>query len=418
MPAEGTVPIAAGAPRYIGGVAPQSVPEIDAASVVDAHNTSLAAYLNQPVQDVLARLGVAPWQGGGPAPAAGVPAGQPSPVDPLQLIQPVTDALGTLGSGQFDQSDPTQTLQGITQTLESAGQSMQQALSDLAGQWQGAAASAAWSSTRNALTDGAAVSRQSAGLADSLSTAAATVQQAQARLIQIIDQFTATIAAIGPNIIFPWGIAAAIAAANEAVTEATEVMTDTQGTLGSQASRVAADGAPVPVSAVPQLGLQGMDQVGQMASTMAAPAMQGIGAVMSAVGGATAGTANLGDHHDPDRVPDAVGDAAPMVGGGGFGGGGGGPVVAPPPARLVTPMTASPEVRAVEPRITTVGSTGVGGGPMMGGGAGMGGGQGMRAGLGSAHQAAAYLHTTDQGDEIVGDLGSAAPPVIGAVTGV
>jgi hypothetical protein len=53
----------------------------------------------------------------------------------------------------------------------------------------------------------------------------------------------------------------------------------------------------------------------------------------------------------------------------------------------------------------------------MAGGGMMGGapmaGQGGRAGGDGSHTSAAFLHTTDQGGEIVGDLGSAAPPVIG-----
>ena len=54
----------------------------------------------------------------------------------------------------------------------------------------------------------------------------------------------------------------------------------------------------------------------------------------------------------------------------------------------------------------------------MGGGAGMmGAGHGAgKAGVdGSGHNAAAFLHTSDQGDEIVGDLGNVAPPVIGEI---
>jgi hypothetical protein len=31
----------------------------------------------------------------------------------------------------------------------------------------------------------------------------------------------------------------------------------------------------------------------------------------------------------------------------------------------------------------------------------------------NSHSAAAFLHTTEQGGEIVGDLGTAAPPVLG-----
>jgi hypothetical protein len=40
-------------------------------------------------------------------------------------------------------------------------------------------------------------------------------------------------------------------------------------------------------------------------------------------------------------------------------------------------------------------------------------GRGARAGVGRSHNAADFLHTFDQGDEIVGNLGSVAPPVIG-----
>lgn len=39
--------------------------------------------------------------------------------------------------------------------------------------------------------------------------------------------------------------------------------------------------------------------------------------------------------------------------------------------------------------------------------------RGANAGVGKSHNAAAFLHTTDQGDEIIGDLGAVAPPVIG-----
>jgi hypothetical protein len=52
----------------------------------------------------------------------------------------------------------------------------------------------------------------------------------------------------------------------------------------------------------------------------------------------------------------------------------------------------------------------MGAAPMMGG-APMG--AGAKNSSGSRHNAAAFLHTSDQGDEIVGDLGSVAPPVIG-----
>jgi len=54
---------------------------------------------------------------------------------------------------------------------------------------------------------------------------------------------------------------------------------------------------------------------------------------------------------------------------------------------------------------------------MGGGGGAMGAGHGAgKAGVdGSGHSAATFLHTSDQGGEIVGDLGNVAPPVIGEI---
>jgi hypothetical protein len=51
------------------------------------------------------------------------------------------------------------------------------------------------------------------------------------------------------------------------------------------------------------------------------------------------------------------------------------------------------------------------GGGMMGGAGAAG--HGGKAGANNSHTSASFLHTTDQGGEIVGDLGHASPPVIG-----
>ena len=42
-------------------------------------------------------------------------------------------------------------------------------------------------------------------------------------------------------------------------------------------------------------------------------------------------------------------------------------------------------------------------------------GRGGKGGGDSGHKAASFLHTSDQGGDIVGDLGSVAPPVVGEV---
>jgi hypothetical protein len=444
----------------------QALPGFDPGPIINAHEANLAAYLNQPVRDILARLGIQPAPNGPPAPAPapaapnagapaapvsptspGGPAGGGSPFDPSQLIQPVTDALGMLGSGQFGNLlDPTQTFGGISQALESAGQSVQQALTSLGGGWQGTAATAAAAKTGATLADGAEVAGQANSLGASVSTATATVAQAQAQLIAIINEFMATLAAIGPNIIFPWGIAAAIAAANQAITMATEVITETQSTLSAQAGQVTALGAPVAVSQAPMVNAmaapmaapmaattssvapslgQSIGPLLQMATSLASPVGEGVGAVTQAVqgaaqsgqgGAAPAADAAGGSGADGGQAPVGAAGAAGL--GRALGGGGGGPGVGGGGAGTTESRLASPlpppamDASNAALRGSALGSApaGMGGGPMMGP---MPMGRGGRGGGDSGHKAASFLHTSDQGDDIVGDLGTVGPPVVG-----
>jgi hypothetical protein len=82
---------------------------------------------------------------------------------------------------------------------------------------------------------------------------------------------------------------------------------------------------------------------------------------------------------------------------------------------IASRLAAPPGVSATDaaPALTNtdaVAHSSMSGAPPMGG-APMG--AGARAGAGRSHSAAAFLHTSDQGDEIVGDLGTVAPAVIG-----
>src|ERR1700733_4253124 len=113
-------PVSAPAPVSMNptGRLAQALPGFDPGPVIDAHELNLADYLNQPVHNILARLGLPG------VPQAAPPAGTPNTKTPTDsasphgggapggpqggmlsslasmLIQPVTEALGTLGSGQ------------------------------------------------------------------------------------------------------------------------------------------------------------------------------------------------------------------------------------------------------------------------------------------------------------------------------
>jgi hypothetical protein len=422
----------------------QTSPGFDPEHVINAHETNLADYLNQPVQDILSRLGLPPL----PVPAqppggddGQTPAGAANPLDPTQMIKPATDALGTLGTGNFNNNaDPTQMFQGIAQAFESAAEPLGQAVSQLASVWQGAAGSAAGAATTSALGDGARVAGQSTSLGQSLSTVATTVSQAEARLVAIINEFIAKIIAIGPSIIFPWGIAQAIQAATEAVTETSEVMTETQGAIGEQAAQVEAVGAPVPMSlapaslaavpasmaaapaslaAAPGIGAasQFLGPTLEMGTSLISPVVEGVGTVTQAAqAGAPAGA---GGAADPDAAAagTAAGNKAALAKAGGGPGSAGamkgdGPHPGLANSQLLPRIPSVPAVgedsMPVHSGIASGNSAGMGASPMAGGPMG----SAARAGAGDGrHNPASFLHTSN--DHIVGDLGSAAPPVLG-----
>jgi hypothetical protein len=420
------------APVNPTGQLAQYVPGYDPAPVIAAQEQSLQDYLNLPVQEILARLGLPPFANmnypeGAPPPEAQPQEAPPpaSPMDPSALISPVTDALGTLGSGLFEGVDPTAMLQGISAAFQSTGGSLQQSLGSVDDAWQGASGTAAAAKTTTAIANGAEVGAQSDALQNSLATAAADVAQARARLIEIVAEFQATLAAIGPSIIFPWGWAAAIAAANKAIAATAEVMTELQTSLGAQAAEVTAAGAPVDVTAAPQMASSSassspMSSLASPLMSMATKAAQaGVQAGTQAASAASQSAAQTAS--DTAAVPaGAVGappggsGAAAGGGGGGAGGGGAGPL---PPRSIATSAMVQPETASTTGQTAMRASGGVAGAA----GAGMMGapyapmaGAGHGANTSSnSHTAAAFLHTTDQGGEIVGDLGTAAPPVLG-----
>jgi hypothetical protein len=372
----------------------------------------------RPVKEILERLGLPPFADGKPqdstAPAGAQPdATQPqaSPFDPSALISPVTDALGTLGSGLFDGVDPTAMLQGISSAFQSTGGSLKKSMAAVDDAWQGASGTKAAAKTATAIANGSEVGAQSDALKGSLTTAAANVGQARVRLIEIIAEFQATMAAIGPNIIFPWGWAAAIAAANKAIASTAEVMTELQTSLGAEAAKVAAAGTPVNVTAAPQLA-SGASSLAPLMSMASKGAEAGIQAAAGAAWVAADPAAAAAEEGAAGAVPAIAGAGGVGVGGGGAGGGAA--VLAPrsiASSAMVQPETASATAQSAVR--TSVGTAGASGGGMMGGAPyGPMAGQGANSSSNN-HTAAAFLHTTDQGGQIVGDLGTAAPPVLG-----
>jgi hypothetical protein len=431
-----------------------AMPGSDPTPVISAGEQRLADFLAMPTRQLLDHMGLP----GSPSPAVAMPAtpgapahhnGATNPFDPMQLISPVAQALSMLGSGGFPGMDPTSMLNGITNAVDGTSGPLQQALGAVGQGWQGASSTAAAAKTSAALANGADVAKQATALQHSLTVAAADVAQARTQLIEIINEYMATLTASIPGL--PFTLPTIVSAASKAVTHTTQVMTQTQSSLAAQASAVSAAGTPVNVTSAPQLG-GALGGLGSMlglgsgaagsatgaASSAASPmsalsaasplmylGMAGISPALSAATAAGRGgnpaatdTATLADATAKDpklataAAPLKAGAAAPIAHAGG--GAATAPSAAPMP-RLAAPMTPAPETSMLSSptRPAMTGGTPMGGAGMMGGAPLGGASNAASAGGSGAHTAASFLHTSDQGGKVVGGRTTVAPPVLG-----
>ncbi len=189
---------------------PQALPGSDPGPAINASESNLGDYLNQPVQSVLARLGraaIAPsngsaGSGGSPCSARGR-SEQRHDEHVDQSVDPDDPACDRSArhawSGIVQQPRPHADAWWYFPGYGLGGSKVQPAMAGLDGVWQGTASSAASAKTTAALANGTQVASQSTALQNSLSAAAASVQQAQAQLVAILNEFSATIAAIRPQ---------------------------------------------------------------------------------------------------------------------------------------------------------------------------------------------------------------------------
>jgi len=428
----------------------QGLPGADAfdhAPISNALENQLQDWLNRPVQDILNQfhMGQLPDVGAhdfAPSLAgAGAPNQLASGLGGMGggnnmiggMLKPATDLLGTVGNGVFQGLNPSQLFGGVTQAFQQAAGGLQQALGSMmsgAQGWGGQGATGAATATGQTLAHGAATAAQGAGLAGHYTAAAADSSQGYTRILEAIQQGQDELSALAGGL--PWTAANMAESASRTTANVTAIVTELQGTLAAQAGATAATGAPVeaamqgPQSAMSMLsplmsvGMSMMGpamQVGMMPMTIGMQAgMQALQAgtsLMSSVGKG-AGGAGTGAASTLAGTGARLASAGAHVGGGGAGGG----AAAVTPARAVTgsPMIQRETAAAVTSSSVArpaVGGAGMGGAGMMGGG-GMAGQHGGKAGAGNGnHTTASFLHTSDQGGEIVGDLGTASPPVIG-----
>jgi hypothetical protein len=424
----------------------------DHGPISNALEGQLQDWLNRPVQDILNQFHMGQLPNVSPHdmfPSGGIPAdlSGASGLGGLGggggnnliggMLKPATDLLGTVGNGVFQGVNPSQFASSIGSAFQQAFSGLQSALGSMGqgagsgGGWAGNTAGQMAQNAGQTLAHGAATMGQTAGLAGHYTTAAADSSQGYSRLIEAIQQGQDELSALAGGL--PWTGANMVESANRTAARATAIVTELESTLTSEAGAAHATGAPVEAaSQLPQMANGMMSTMMSLGSGMISPAMSvgmlpmslGMSAMqagmqagtslMSSVGKG-AGGAGAGAGATLAGNTARLASAATHATGGGAGGGGLG---ATTQARAVpaSPMIQRESAAAVTSASVTrpaVGASGMGGAGM--GGAGMmGGGQHAgKAGSGGNHTTASFLHTTDQGGEIVGDLGSASPPVIG-----
>ena len=96
-------------------------------------------------------------------------------------------------------------LNGISGAINSTAGPVQQAVGAVQQGWQGVSSAAAGAKTAAVLANGTEVATQANGSAAACRPRPPTLRRRRTQLIEIVNEFIATVAAIGPNIIFPWG---------------------------------------------------------------------------------------------------------------------------------------------------------------------------------------------------------------------
>ncbi|BDH58939.1 hypothetical protein [Tsukamurella sp. PLM1] len=437
------------------------------ASAADASglDPAIRALLDRPVNEVLAALGLPPVptapstppQQELPAAPKGVPEAPQVPgFDVAGLVKPMTDLLSTFGSGSFGGLDPSAALSSASKALEQGVSTGMQAIGQLASVWQGPAATAATGKGLQAATGTGLAAEQGAELSTAVGEAATVVGTGEAELQAIIDSFMSVIAALGPSLWLPPGQAAAVAAAEEHLAHATEVVARTKSELSALSAQVGAAGRKVPVASPPMTAATTAAQaaasvvpavvsaatgavtaIGGLATQSVTGAVKAAAGVASSAGEALSGLAEQASGEEPDGAAPDLADggadpAAAYVGagagggsgaGGAIGGGSGGIAVTGAglgAAALSQPNPGTPAARTpvVEGGARTIPASEVLARSGMGGMMPMGaaGAAGARATAAADHAVPDYLVTSDNGEQVLGDLPLVGPQVVGDAT--
>ena len=427
---------AAGVPFPIAdGLVP--VP-LDKSILEIAEQAGLNDILNTPVADVLSKAGLPPLPMLPPLPP--LPGMPPlPPLDLANLFKPLTDLMGSFGSGELGAGgfDPTTLFSTLSSVMSSSVSLSSGALKALDGVWKGSAATASAAKTTTAAAEGTTTAAKATSIVVNTQGGAATVAVGNASMQAVLAKFSATVTAALPLIMTPVGQTAVIAAAIIALSEGTAIVTGTKTALTPQTAAQQANAVQTGITGAPNstsplsIASTVLDGVGSPLTGMASTGMNSIGSLTKQITtpnkvGAKATkltAAQLAAQKAAAAAKKAGaggGGKGGGVGGGGKGGSGGGipPVPLQDRPGLSSVGGATSDTATTNAGARTVSATTAQGTGMMPmGGAGAAGAAGAAAsrgaGAGNGYDAPDFLVTAEHGNAVVGEMVDVTPAVIG-----
>ncbi|MEC3920675.1 hypothetical protein [Nocardia sp. CDC160] len=215
-------------------------------------DSPIAPFLDQPVNNVLAVLGLPPLPQVQPAPP--LPGLPPLPVIDLNaLTKPITDLAAGFGTGQPGAGgapDPAQVISGISSALQIVMSAAQGALGLLTAM-DGAGPQAAAAKGVEAAKNGAALTAQGTQVAAGVVSAAGTVATGAAQMAAVITHVVTSLTAAAPALATPFGQGFAVATIIEGLAEAIAVTAKTRSELAIHSTKMVDTGRKVAITSAP-----------------------------------------------------------------------------------------------------------------------------------------------------------------------
>ncbi|MFC9995476.1 hypothetical protein [Nocardia sp. NPDC127526] len=210
--------------------------------------------LVQQIDDVLRQWGLPPLPPP-PPPLPPLPGLPPLPIiDPRALLQPLTDALGSFGSGKLGgpgRIDPSQVISGVSTALQ-----MIMTITELGimgySLLQGDGADNLKQKNQDSQRNSEQLMAQGRHISGVLGSAAQTVAMGASQVAGIIAEYIATAIGLGPTLVTPVGQALLVEQSAEAGGRAAAVTASTHVQLGVHAGEMATAGLPVSLTKAPR----------------------------------------------------------------------------------------------------------------------------------------------------------------------